>query len=85
MISYTDLDFAIARWKARVGGVSAPAEQVMSGTVESEVPVSTAPESPHEQESGTVTDEAQSAFPSTETSESQFEAQPPEADDSFEK
>ena len=57
MISYTDLDFAIARWKARVGGAPQPVHQD-SGMVRSEVPVSTAPESPDGQESGMVEQEA---------------------------
>jgi hypothetical protein len=50
MISYNDLDFAIARWKARAGGVPQPAQPV-SGAVETEVPVANAPEG------GAVSDE----------------------------
>ena len=57
MISYTDLDFAIDRWKARVGGAPQPAQSA-SGMVQAEVPVATAPESPGEPESGTVEQEA---------------------------
>ena len=58
MIPYTDFDFAIARWKARVGGVPQPAPAVASGTVQDEVPVATAPEPPADTESGTVAGEA---------------------------
>jgi hypothetical protein len=58
MISYNDFDFAIARWTARVGGAPQPA-QAVSGTVQTEVPVATAPESPGEPESGAVAEEAQ--------------------------
>ncbi len=43
MISYNDLDFAMARWKARAGGAPQPAQPV-SGAVEAEVPVANAPE-----------------------------------------
>jgi hypothetical protein len=57
MISYAELEFAIARWKARMSGVPQEAEPVASGTVEAEVPVSTAPEEPATEGSGTVTDE----------------------------
>jgi hypothetical protein len=56
MISYSDFDFAIARWRTRAGGAPQPA-QAISGTVQSEVPVATAPESPGG-ESGTVAEEA---------------------------
>ena len=48
MISYSDFEFAIARWKSRSDGVPQPAPQVASGTVEAEVPVATAPEDPAE-------------------------------------
>lgn len=44
MIPYNDLDFAIARWKARAGGALQPVQPV-SGAVASEVPVANAPES----------------------------------------
>ncbi len=44
MIAYSDLEFAISRWKARAAGASQTAEPVESGMVESEVPVATAPE-----------------------------------------
>jgi hypothetical protein len=57
MISYNDFDFAIARWKARAGGAPQPAQPAASGTVQSEVPVATAPESPGG-ESGAVAEEA---------------------------
>jgi hypothetical protein len=58
MISYNDLDFAIARWKARVGGAPQPAQAPVSGTVEAEVPVATAPDA-GDAESGAVAEEAQ--------------------------
>jgi hypothetical protein len=58
MISYADFEFAIAHWKARASGVPQPAQPVASGTVQAEVPVATAPESPADGESGTVTDES---------------------------
>jgi len=48
MISYSDFEFAIARWKSRAAGVPQPAPQVASGAVAAEVPVSTAPEDPYE-------------------------------------
>lgn len=44
MIPYNDLDFAIARWKARAAGAVQPAQPV-SGAVASEVPVANSPES----------------------------------------
>ena len=44
MISYSDFEFAIARWKSRAAGVPQPAAQLASGTVAAEVPVSTSPE-----------------------------------------
>jgi hypothetical protein len=44
MISYSELEFAIARWKARKSGVPEQAEVAVSGAVEAEVPVPTAPE-----------------------------------------
>ena len=58
MISYSDFEFAIARWKSRAAGVPQPAAPLASGTVAAEVPVATAPESPGEPESGTVEQEA---------------------------
>jgi hypothetical protein len=61
MISYSDFEFAIARWKSRAAGVPQPAAPVPSGTVAAEVPVATAPEDPAEavgQESGIVTGRA---------------------------
>jgi len=57
MISYSDFEFAIARWKSRAAGVPQPAAQLASGTVAAEVPVSTAPDYPSEtgsDESGVV-------------------------------
>jgi hypothetical protein len=57
MISYTDFDFAIARWRARVGGAPQAAPEPASGTVETEVPVATAPESPADADSGAVATE----------------------------
>ena len=57
MISYSDFEFAIARWKSRAAGVPQPAAQLASGTVAAEVPVSTAPDYPFEtssDESGVV-------------------------------
>jgi hypothetical protein len=54
MIPYAELEQAIARWKARQSGVPQPAPSVASGTVEAEVPVSTAPEGGD----GTVADES---------------------------
>jgi hypothetical protein len=57
MISYSDFEFAIARWKSRAAGIPQPAPQVASGTVAAEVPVSTAPEDSsleESQESGVV-------------------------------
>jgi hypothetical protein len=51
MISYSDFEFAIARWKSRAAGVPQPAPQVASGAVAAEVPVSTAPEDPYETDS----------------------------------
>jgi hypothetical protein len=44
MISYAELEFAIARWKARKSGVPQPVESAISGAVQAEVPVATAPE-----------------------------------------
>ena len=44
MISYSDLEFAIARWKSRAAGVPQPAAPVPSGVVGAEMPVPTAPE-----------------------------------------
>ncbi|HEX7500532.1 MAG TPA: hypothetical protein VF524_09550 [Polyangia bacterium] len=61
MISYSDFEFAIARWKSRAAGASQPAAPVASGTVAAEVPVATAPEDPAQtfsQESGVVSDRA---------------------------
>ncbi len=58
MISYNDLDFAIARWKARAGGVPLAAPAPTSGMVEAEVPVATAPEA------GAVAEEAQATISS---------------------
>jgi hypothetical protein len=52
MISYAELEFAIARWKARKNGVPQPAEAAVSGAVEAEVPVATAPEGNTEGEAG---------------------------------
>ena len=63
MISYNDLDFAIARWQARVGGAPQPTQPPASGMVEAEVPVSTAPEV-GEPESGAVAEEAQATISS---------------------
>jgi hypothetical protein len=62
MISYTDFDFAIARWKARVGGAPQPATEPPSGAVQAEVPVATAPESPAgaEPDAATLAEEAPS-------------------------
>jgi len=57
MISYSDFEFAIARWKSRAAGVPQPAAPLASGTVAAEVPVSTSPEDPAEtasDESGVV-------------------------------
>ena len=48
MISYAELEQAIARWKARQSGVPQPAPPEASGTVAAEVPVPTAPEGPAE-------------------------------------
>jgi hypothetical protein len=67
MIPYADLEQAIARWKARQSGVPQPAPSVASGTVEVEVPVSTAPEGAPEGGDGTVADE--SSYPSSGTIE----------------
>ena len=44
MISYAELERAIARWKARMSGAPQQVEPAASGTVQTEVPVSTAPE-----------------------------------------
>lgn len=55
MISYNDLDFAIARWKARAGGAPQPAAQPVSGAVAAEVPVANAPESAAVSEENPVT------------------------------
>ncbi len=44
MIAYADLEFAIARWKARAAGVPQLAAPAVSGAVAAEMPVSTAPE-----------------------------------------
>ncbi len=44
MIAYSDLEFAISRWKARAAGAPQAVEQAESGMVEAEVPVATAPE-----------------------------------------
>ncbi len=63
MISYNDLDFAISRWKARVGGTAQPIQGPASGMVEAEVPVSTAPDGGI-QESGAVAEEAQATISS---------------------
>lgn len=41
MITYADFEFAIARWRARASGVPMPTS--VSGAVETEVPVPTAP------------------------------------------
>jgi len=46
MISYADLEFAIARWKSRAAGVPQPATPAPSGMVADQVPVATAPEQP---------------------------------------
>jgi hypothetical protein len=46
MISYSDFEFAIARWKSRAAGIPQPVAPVASGTVAAEVPVTTAPEAP---------------------------------------
>jgi hypothetical protein len=48
MISYSDLEFAIERWKARAAGVPQPAAPAPSGAVEVPMPVPTAPEDPSE-------------------------------------
>ena len=59
MISYSDFEFAIARWKSRAAGASQLAAPIASGTVAAEVPVSTAPEDETaSQESGVVSDRA---------------------------
>jgi hypothetical protein len=50
MISYAELEFAIARWKSRKNGVPQPVEAAVSGAVEAEVPVATAPEGSAEAE-----------------------------------
>ena len=63
MISYNDLDFAITRWQARVGGAPQPTQPPASGMVEAEVPVSTAPEA-GEPESGAVAEEVQATISS---------------------
>jgi hypothetical protein len=55
MISYSDFEFAIARWKSRAAGVPQLAPSVASGAVAAEVPVSTAPEDPAETVSGEAT------------------------------
>jgi hypothetical protein len=81
MISYADFDFAIARWKARVGGVPQPAQSAVSGAVQAEVPVATAPESPAEPESGAVAGEAQGVISGTVMSESLLETPNPESED----
>jgi len=60
MIAYSDLEFAISRWKARAAGVPQTAEPAQSGMVEAEVPVATAPED----------SEAVPEMPPSETSES---------------
>jgi hypothetical protein len=44
MISYADIEFAIARWRARAAGVPQLAPPVASGTVSAEIPVANAPE-----------------------------------------
>ncbi len=61
MISYSDFEFAIARWKSRAAGASQPVAAFASGTVAAEVPVATAPEDPAQtasQESGVVANRA---------------------------
>jgi hypothetical protein len=63
MISYSDLEFAIQRWKARAAGVPQPAEPAPSGAVEAPMPVPTAPEPAASEGEGYVADEA-SANPS---------------------
>jgi hypothetical protein len=60
MISYADLEFAIARWKARAAGIPQPAAAAPSGMVDAEMLVSTSPEEA----------EAQGAPPSSEMPES---------------
>jgi hypothetical protein len=44
MIPYADLEFAIARWKARATGAVQPVPPAASGTVVVEMPVSSSPE-----------------------------------------
>jgi hypothetical protein len=61
MISYADFELAIARWKARTSGVPMPAEPVMSGAVNVEIPNATEPEDSGyvvEQQSGYVSSES---------------------------
>jgi hypothetical protein len=59
MISYSDFEFAIARWKSRAAGVSQAAAPPASGTVAAEVPVATAPEDETaSRESGVVANRA---------------------------
>jgi hypothetical protein len=85
MISYTDFDFAIARWKARVGGAPQPAHEPPSGAVQSEVPVATAPEAPSEPESGAVAAEAPVTNSGLVMSESLLETPTPESQDPDQK
>ena len=86
MISYADFDFAITRWKARAGGAPQPAQHAASGMVQSEVPVSTAPEAPGEQESGAVAAEAPEVISATVmVSEALLETPSPESEDELQK
>jgi hypothetical protein len=85
MISYTDLDFAITRWKSRAGGVPQPAQPAASGMVQAEVPVATAPESPADPESGAVAAEAQGTISGLVMSESLLETPSPESVDERQK
>jgi hypothetical protein len=85
MISYADFDFAITRWKARAGGAPQPAQHAASGMVQSEVPVSTAPEAPGEQESGAVADEAQGVISGVMVSDGLLETPSPESEDELQK
>jgi hypothetical protein len=85
MISYADFDFAITRWKARVGGAPQPAQPAVSGAVQAEVPVATAPESPADRESGAVTAEAEGVISGTVMSETLLQTPTPESEDEFQK
>jgi len=85
MISYTDFDFAIARWKARVGGAPQPAHEPPSGAVQAEVPVPTAPESLAGTDSGTVAEEAPVTNSGLVMSESLLETPSPESEDPNQK